>query len=141
MKKNYRKAMERLDLFLADTEGQSKEAVADELKAQGTDVTAFLGDVNALVRKGYQGSLKEIAANEREAVVRSRKTRFAGLAGTKEQMLLLVARLQRGDFGINLRERAVARCRNQDPATLSEEDLRSWLEDIDASEASGVQNE
>ena len=127
--------MEKLDLFLADTEGQSNEAVADELKAQGTDVASFVSDVNALVRKGYQGSLKEIASAEREAVVQSRKNRFAGLATTKEQMLLLVARLQRGDFGVNLRERAVARCRNQDPATLSDEDLRSWLEDIDASES------
>jgi hypothetical protein len=135
MEKNYRKAMEKLDLFLADTEGQSNEAVADELKAQGTDVATFISDVNALVRKGYQGSLKEIAAAEREAVVQSGKNRFAGLATTKDQMLLLVARLQRGDFGVNLRERAVARCRNQDPATLSKEDLRSWLEDIDASES------
>lgn len=122
-------------MFLADTEGQSNEAVADELKAQGTDVATFISDVNDLVRKGYQRSLREIAVAERQAVVESGRDRFAGLAATKEQMLLLVARLQRGDFGVNLRERAVARCRNQDPATLSEEDLRSWLEDIDASES------
>lgn len=135
MEKNYRKAMEKLDLFLADTEGQSNEAVVDELKAQGTDVATFTSDVNDLVRKGYQRSLREIAVAEREAVAESGKKRFAGLAATKEQMLRLVARLQRGDFGGNLRERALARCRNQDPATLSEEDLRSWLEDIDASES------
>jgi hypothetical protein len=135
MKESYRKAMEKLDLFLADTEGQSTEAVGEELEAQGIDVTTFLADVNAVVRKGYQRSLKEIATSERDQVVRSRKSRFSGLVGTKEQMLLLIARLQSGDFGPNLRERAVARCRNQDPSTLSDEDLRSWLEDIDASES------
>jgi hypothetical protein len=134
MKKNYRKAMENLDLFLGDTEGQNPEAVAEELKAQGTDVAEFLNDVNALVRRGYQGSLKDIAAVERAEATRNTKSRFAGLVGTKEQMLLMIARLQSGEFGPNLRERAAARCRNQDPSKLSEEDLRSWLEDIDASE-------
>ncbi len=134
MKKSYRKALERLELFLADTEGQSTEAVAEELKAQGTDVTSFLTDVNALVRKGYQGSLRELAAIERQQFAQSTRSRFAGLAGTKEQILLLIARIQSGDFGPNLQERAIARCRNQDPATLSEQDLLSWLEDIDASE-------
>ena len=134
MKKNYRKALEKLELFLADTEGQDTDAVAEELKAQGTDVSLFLSDVNALVRKGYQTSLKEIATSEREEAIRSKTSRFTGLAETKEQMLRLIARIQSGEFGLGLRERAIARCRNQDPATLSEEDLLSWLEDIDASE-------
>ena len=126
--------MEKLDSFLADTEGQSTEEVTGELKAQGTDVAAFLADVSVIVRKGYQGSLKELAATQREAVSRSKKSRFAGLVNTKEQMLQLIGRIQIGEFGANLQGRAIARCRNQDPHTLSEEDLRSWLEDIDASE-------
>lgn len=134
MKKSYRKAMENLNLFLADTEGQSTEAVAEELKAQGTDVAKFLNDVNALVRRGYQGSLRESAASERAEAAQNTKSRFAGLVGTKEQMLLMIGRLQNGEFGPNLKERAAARCRNQDPSKLTEEDLRSWLEDIDASE-------
>lgn len=134
MKKSYKKAMENLNLFLADTEGQSTEAVAEELKAQGTDVAKFLNDVNALVRRGYQGSLREIAASERAEAAQKTKNRFAGLVGTKEQMLLMIARLQNGEFGLHLKERAAARCRNQDPSKLTEEDLRSWLEDIDALE-------
>jgi hypothetical protein len=135
MKKTYRKSMENLDLFLGDTEGQSTEAVTEELKAQGTDVAKFLNDVNALVRRGYQGSLRDVAASERAEGDRNRKSRFAGLVETKEQMLLMIARLQSGEFGPNLRERAAARCRNQDPSKLSEEDLRSWLDDIEALES------
>jgi hypothetical protein len=126
--------MERLDLFLADTEGQCTQEVSDELKAQGTDVTAFISDVNAIVRKGYQSSARELASAQRAAVAKTKKSRFAGLAQSKDQMLGLIARIQGGEFGLNLQERAVARCRNQDPAALSEEDLRSWLEDIDAAE-------
>ena len=45
MSNNYRKALEHLDLFLADTEGQTPEEIAKELKDQGVDVEEFLGRV------------------------------------------------------------------------------------------------
>jgi len=134
MKKNYRKEIEKLDLFLADTEGESTEAVVEELRKEGSDIEKYLSEIDSIVRKGYQEALKQIAATERAEVVRQRESRFAGLVTTKDQMLRLIIRIQNGEFGVNLQQRAIARCRNQDQLQVSEEDLRSWLEDIDASE-------
>jgi len=134
MKNKYRKALENLDMFLADTQGDSGNTVSEQLQAEGVNVERFLSDLNDIVRKGYQKSLRDISSEEREAIQLRASSRFGGLTQTKEQMLKLVARVQRGEFGEALSQRAIARCRNQDPAKLSEEDLRSWLEDIDASE-------
>jgi len=134
MSKNYRKALENLDLFLADTEGQTPEEVAKELKDQGVDVEKFLTNIKGVVRKGYQGQLKAAAAAERQSTVRYRRGRFGDLATkTKKELLSIIAEVQAGIFGTALGQAAVARFRNRDNTTLSEEDLRSWLEDLDAS--------
>ena len=61
MSKNYRKALENLDLFLADTEGQTTEEIAKQLKDQGVDVEEFLSKVKSVVRKGYQGHVRATA--------------------------------------------------------------------------------
>jgi hypothetical protein len=37
-----------------------------------------------------------------------------------------------GVFGVKLQQAAMARCRNHQGKDLSEEELRSWLEDISA---------
>lgn len=135
MSKNYRKAFENLDLFLADTEGQSPEEVAKELNAQGVDVDTFLSNVKGIVRKGFQQQVKAAADSEREAATQKKRGRFGDLATkTKDEMLTLIAAIQSGAFGASFGRAAMARFRNQDNAQLSEEDLRSWLEDIDASD-------
>jgi reverse gyrase len=64
MSENYRKALENLDLFLADTEAQTAEEIAKELKDQGVDVEEFLSKVKSVVRKGYQGQVRAAAAGK-----------------------------------------------------------------------------
>ena len=49
MSQNYRNALENLDLFLADTEGQTTEEIAKELKDQGVDVEKFLSTVKSVI--------------------------------------------------------------------------------------------
>jgi len=48
----------------------------------------------------------------------------------REELLTLVGKVQSGAFGLNLQQLAAARARNQSVGTLSDEDLRSWLQDI-----------
>jgi hypothetical protein len=135
MSKNYRKSLENLDLFLADTEGQTTEEISKELKDQRVDVEKFLNKIKGVVRKGYQGQLRAAAAAERQATVQRTLGRFGDLAAkTKEELLSLIAEIQAGMFGAALSKAAVARFRNRNNTSLSEEDLRSWLEDLDASE-------
>jgi hypothetical protein len=135
MSKNYRKALENLDLFLADTEGQTTEEIAKQLKDQGVDVEEFLSKVKSVVRKGYQGQVRAAAAGERQATIQRARGRFGDLATkTKEELLSLITAIQAGAFGATLRTTAVARFRNRNNTSLSEEDLRSWLEDLDASQ-------
>ena len=135
MSENYRKALENLDLFLADTEGQTTEEIAKELKDQGVDVEEFLSKVKSVVRKGYQGQVRAAAAAERQATMQRARGRFGDLATkTKEEMLSLISAIQAGAFGTTLSTTAVARFRNRNNTSVSEEDLRSWLEDLDASE-------
>jgi hypothetical protein len=135
MSENYRKPLENLDLFLADTEGQTTEEIAKELKDQGVDVEEFLSKVKSVVRKGYQGQVRAAAATERQAAIQRVRGRFGDLATkTKEELLSLITAIQAGAFGATLSTTAVARFRNRNNTSLSEEDLRSWLEDLDASE-------
>ena len=135
MSKNYRKALEHLDLFLADTEGQTTEEIAKELKDQGVDVEEFLSRAKSAVRKGYQEQVRAAAAIERQTTTLRARGRFGDLATkTKEELLSLITAIQTGVFGATLSKAAVARFRNRNETSLSEKDLRSWLEDLDASE-------
>ena len=135
MSKNYRKALENLDLFLADTEGQTAEEVAKDLKEEGVDVEKFLNKIKGVVRKGYQDQLRAVVAAERQAALRHKHSRFGDLATkTKQELLSIIAEVRAGVFGTALSQAAVARFRNRNSTSLSEEDLRSWLEDLDASE-------
>ena len=97
MSKNYRKALENLDLFLADTEGQTTEEIAKQLKDQGVDVEEFLSKVKSVVRKGYQGQVRARAAAERQATIQRPRGRFGDLATkTKEELLSLITAIQPG---------------------------------------------
>ena len=51
MTKDYRKALENLDQFLADTEGMTSEQIAKELREEGVDVREFLGKVERSISK------------------------------------------------------------------------------------------
>lgn len=135
MSKNYRKGLENLDLFLADTEGQTAEEVAKDLKDKGVDIEKFLNGIKRVVRKGYQDQLRAAASAERQGALRHGRSRFGNLATkTKQELLSIIAEVQAGVFGTALSQAAVARFRNRNNTSLSEEDLRSWLEDLDASE-------
>ncbi len=114
MSKNYEKSFEHLHLFLADTEGESREDVTRGLRAAGVDVDAFVADIKRIagVRRGF-----------------SRVGRFANK--TREEILKLLEDCQveitGAIFGTGLATREGGELNE-----LSDEQLRSLLEKLEA---------
>ena len=88
------------------------------LDAEGRDATAAL---HALRR-----------AAEQEQASRTSAPGFLGQLTTmsRDAMLAVFERVANGDFGTKYSTAALARCRNKDASGLTDEELRSWLEDI-----------
>lgn len=76
------------------------------------------------------GNGGRLAAREREQS--NSRPAFLGTIATmsRQAMLDCFKKLRRGDFGDKYRDLALARCRNKDASELTDEELRSWLEDV-----------
>lgn len=112
MSKNYQRAADRLNLFLADTEGESRDDVVRELRAAGVNVEGFVADIKRIagVRTGF-----------------SRVGRFANR--TREEILKLLEECQAGlssglEAGLATREGGLDQ--------LSDEQLQSLLEKLES---------
>lgn len=112
MSKNYQNAVEHLHLFLADTEGESREDVSRGLRNAGVDVERFVADIKRIagVRSGS-----------------SRVGRFANK--TREEILKLLEELTVGTSGAG-----ASLATREDGALnqLSDEELRALLEKLEA---------
>ncbi|MCI0540191.1 MAG: hypothetical protein L0Z50_33720 [Verrucomicrobiales bacterium] len=119
MSKNYEKAAERLNLFLADTEGESRDEVTRELRAAGVNVEGFVADIKRLagVRSGF-----------------SRMGRFANK--TRQEILKLLEECQVGSSS-GLSEAGLAPREGSGLDQLSDEQLRSLLEKLEAEHSNG----
>jgi hypothetical protein len=122
--------LEKLEQALASHDNETKEQTIANLRAKGINTDALIAKVRATVQKGYSTKLKEIA--EREKSQTSQKpNRFGNLATlTREAMLQLVEQLRSGARGAGFQQAVVARCRNKQPTELTEDELRTWLEDL-----------
>ncbi len=114
MSKNYQKAAERLNQFLADTEGESRDEVTRELRAAGVHVEWFVADIKRIA--GVRGGF-------------SRVGRFANK--TREEILKLLEECQAG-FSSGLSEGGLAAREGGGLDQLSDEQLRSLLEKLEA---------
>ena len=113
MSKNYQKAAECLNLFVADTEGESLGAVTHELRAAGVNVEGFVTDVKRIagVRSGF-----------------SRVGRFANK--TREEILKLLEECQTG-LTSGLAQSGLA-AREGELDQLSDEQLQKLLEKLES---------
>ena len=113
MSKNNPKAAERLNLFLADTEGESLGDVTRELRAAGVNVEGFVADVKRIagVRSGF-----------------SRVSRFANK--TREEILKLLEECQTG-LSSALAQPGLA-AREGELDQLSDEQLQKLLEKLES---------
>ncbi len=133
MSKDYRKTVRNLEAALADDSRLSVDELRQELAEQGVDVDGFLARFGTVVRKGYQQRLRKIAEQEKAEAGTGAKNLFGNLANkTREELERIFQSLRQGVFGEQLKAAALARCRNQVGAEISETELRSWLEDISA---------
>lgn len=112
MSKNYQNAVEHLHLFLADTEGESREEVTRGLRATGVDVERFVSDIKRIagVRSGF-----------------SRVGRFANK--TRAEILKLLEELQIGTSSVGA---SLATREDGGLNQLSDEELRALLEKLEA---------
>lgn len=112
MSKNYSKVAERVNLFLADTEGESRDELTRELRAAGVNVERFVADI------------------KRIAGVRSRFSRVGRFANkTREEILKLLEECQAG-LSSGLPEAGLA-AREGGLDQLSDEQLKSLLEKLE----------
>jgi hypothetical protein len=123
------KRLSELEEFLADTSGESTAETRRFLRSQGVDTTKFFRRVQQTVEEGYSEQLRALATLEQE---RKTAASYLGqLAGMpREAMLAFFDNLRKGELGGRNQEAALARCRNKDASELSDDELRSWLEDI-----------
>lgn len=122
-------SMADLDAFMTD-EALSKVDAIKSLKSAGVDTNSFFDKIDQIVQKGYTDQLRKVAEHERssESVRPSFLVDLAQMP--RQKMLAIFADVSSGRFGTQYRESALARCRNKNANDLTDEELRSWLEDI-----------
>ena len=102
--------------------------IRKHLADEGVDVDRFLKRADEAFRKGLQEAVKQEAAQERARRAVLKGSLFGQLAGKgRETLLALYEAATAGQYGVE----AMARCRNKNAQGMSEEELRSWLEDIE----------
>lgn len=129
MSKNHVKMLKNLDKVLFDDAGETPAEVRQRLEAEGVDVKGLVARVKAAAAEAYR---ERLVAEARQAQVEAGKAKgkvFGNLVGLgREKLLELIQTAANGGFG----PVATARCRNQKPDQLSDEDLRTLLEDIES---------
>lgn len=130
MKDDPIQTIKRLEDSLIDTSGESAADLRKELEAGGVDVNRFLARLKGVVRKGYQHQmrLQNQAATERANSALG--TLFGDLSAMgSAQLRDLIGQVLGGGFGAVAQ--TAARCRNYQGNDLSDDELRSWLQDIE----------
>jgi hypothetical protein len=130
MSRPFNKRLEDLEAMFVDNEHQSKAEALLELQSHAVDAEQFLGRVKRTVQDGYRRQLRLLAVQQ-QAAQSTAPSFLAGTAGMSRAVMLEVfEKIRSGGFGAEYREAALARCRNKDATELTDEELRSWLEDV-----------
>jgi hypothetical protein len=123
------KLVKNLDRLLFEDSSERPEEVRRRLEAKGIDVGGLIARVKAAAGDAYREALRDDAAQEESRLEKKRGTIFGNLAQLgREKLIELIRAVQAGEYG----KEVMARCRNQQPEKLSEDDLRSFLEDIES---------
>ncbi len=118
-----------LEAFLIDNTLSKTDAVK-ELRSQGVNTEALFSRVKRIVQDGYSAQLRLAAEHERSSRASTPGFLVQLATMSREAMLAVFERVASGEFGVQYSEVALARCRNKDASGLTDEELRSWLEDI-----------
>jgi hypothetical protein len=128
MKPDYRKDGKNLEEAVLDNSHMSAAELEKSLSDKGVDVKRFLAGANDAFRKGLQRGIKAKAAQAKAQAVVLKGSLFGDLGGkVRVELLALTQAALGGQFGSAIR----ARCRNKNAEAMTDEELRSWLEDIE----------
>ncbi|MGC2765454.1 MAG: hypothetical protein WB607_08100 [Candidatus Acidiferrum sp.] len=123
------KMQKNLDKVLFDDVGETPAEVRQRLEREGVDVKGLVARVKMAAGTAYRELLAEQAKEEQSRTAKSKGHIFGNLVGLgRDKLLELIDAAARGQFGAEV----MARCRNQDAEKLSEDDLRTLLEDIES---------
>jgi hypothetical protein len=128
MKPDYRKAAKNLRDAILDNSHLSAENLRKKLTDEGVDVNRFLARADEAFRKGLQENVKRQAAQAKARAAVLKGSMFGQLVGkARSELLALCQAASMGQYGAAIR----ARCRNKNAEAMTDEELRSWLEDIE----------
>lgn len=128
MKPDYRKAGKNLREAVLDNSQMTSAELQKKLSDEGVDVKRFLAGVDEAYRKGLQHGMKAKAAQAKARSAVLKGSVFGQLAGkARIELLALVEAASHGQYGAATR----ARCRNKNAEAMTDDELRSWLEDIE----------
>lgn len=128
MKPDYRKAGKNLREAVLDNSHMSSAELQKKLSDEGVDVKKFLSGADEAFRKGLQRGMKAKAAHAKARSAVLKGSVFGDLGGKlRADLLALCQAASAGQYGTAIR----ARCRNKNAEALTDEELRSWLEDIE----------
>jgi len=128
--KKYKEVEKALEQTLLDDTGMSVTDLRQELEVQGGDATGFLTKLRQVTRTAFQQSVL-ISALESNELVRVKAGIFGNLKlMSREELFIIKEKIIEGVFGSELQGFAAARCRNHNNGKFSDEELRSWLEDV-----------
>lgn len=127
--------LRKLEELLCGTEQQTKEEALEELASNGVKISEFCTKLDSIVRKGYQKQVR-IAADAIAIKTKSTTSRLFGdlSSRTKAELLAIRDQVMNGVFGATLQNVAVTRYRNHQGEEITEEELRTWFEDISTSD-------
>lgn len=128
MKPDYRKAAKNLRKAVVDNSHLSADEIRKELTDEGVDVNRFLAKVDEGFRKSLQDKMKQEAAQAKARAAVLKGSLFGQLIGkARAELLALHQAASMGQYGAATR----ARCRNKNADEMTDDELRSWLEDIE----------
>lgn len=128
MKPDYQKAAENLREAIVDNSHLSGAELRKKLANEGVDVDRFLTRTNEAFRKGLQEKVRQQVAQAKLSASVRKGTVFGDLADKgRAALLALHEAATAGKYGAE----TLARCRNKNAEEMTDEELRSWLEDIE----------
>ena len=99
-----------------------------KLTEEGVNVDQFLARTDVAFRHGLQEGVRRQSAQAKARAAVLKGTLFGSLVGkSREALIALYESATAGNYG----SEAMARCRNKNAEALTEDELRSWLEDIE----------
>ena len=128
MKPDYQKAAKKLREAVVDNSHLSVDEIRKKLTDEGVDVRGFLARADGAFRKGLQESIRQKVSRAKAQASVMRGSIFGQIVGkARPDLVALFQAASLGQYGAATR----ARCRNKNAESMTDEELRSWLEDIE----------